>query len=125
MRVLGISFRGRGVAFEGLGPQRMPSGTQGYSKDQDGDMSVTRVYVEGPFDARTPDDTPSRHSKKPLMAPTNMATSTGTNHDNHTGKPFVTIVPARIASTPTSDPIEISIFPEIIRMDMPTAATAR
>ena len=60
MRVLGISFRGRGVAFEGLGPQRMPSGTQGYSKDQDADMSVTRVYVEGPFDARTPEDTPSR-----------------------------------------------------------------
>ena len=53
-----------------------------------------------------------------------MPMTSGASQQMMIGTPFSASVPDTVASTPISDPTEISILPEMITIDMPIAATA-
>jgi hypothetical protein len=60
-RRLGIAFAKRvGAQPEGASPLRMPAGHSSFAYDQNYDMGVELVQVEGPFDVSGVGDTPSR-----------------------------------------------------------------
>ncbi len=53
-----------------------------------------------------------------------MLTTTGTVQQTMVGQPATASEPPMVASTPISEPIEMSMLPEMITIDMPMAATA-
>ena len=66
-RVIGITFQERTPALEGPGPSRLPVAGSGYAAAKSTtiaggkvEMSLDSVHITGPFNARTPEDTPSR-----------------------------------------------------------------
>ncbi len=59
-----------------------------------------------------------------MKASTATPTRSGTPQATQIGAPCVTRVPAIVASTPMSAPIETSIWPVMITTAMPMAATA-
>jgi hypothetical protein len=50
--------------------------------------------------------------------------STGTIQASGIGQPATAIEPLIVASTPMSEPTEMSMLPEMMIIDMPIAATA-
>ena len=59
-----------------------------------------------------------------MKTSTATPTRTGTLQATQIGAPWVTRVPAIVASTPIRAPIETSIWPVMITTAMPMAATA-
>ncbi len=53
-----------------------------------------------------------------------MPASTGTSQLSQIGQPATATEPDSTASTPIKEPIDTSILPEMITIDMPIAATA-
>jgi hypothetical protein len=49
---------------------------------------------------------------------------TGRIQQSRIGTPFTASVPLTVASTPISEPTEMSMLPEMMTIDMPMAATA-
>ncbi|MGE3509967.1 MAG: DUF1592 domain-containing protein, partial [Vicinamibacterales bacterium] len=60
MRVLTVAFPKRSRVGEGVLEPRLSVSTYEYAGDRDLPMGVQTVDITGPFNARTPDDTPSR-----------------------------------------------------------------
>ncbi len=60
----------------------------------------------------------------PCNAITRTPATSGASQATTIGAPFTASVPLIVARTPISAPTEISMLPEMITIDMPTAATA-
>ena len=61
---------------------------------------------------------------KPMTSITRTLMTIGTSQLTTIGAPATASEPLTVASTPISEPTEISMLPETITIDMPMAATA-
>ena len=61
-RMISAAFLDRGAVDEGVLEPRPGVSSLAYSRDRNAAMALDSVHISGPFNARTPEDTPSRRS---------------------------------------------------------------
>ncbi len=67
---------------------------------------------------------PTKATSAPCAAITATPSATGISHASTDGTPATASEPLTLASTPISEPTEMSMLPDTITIDMPIAATA-